>query len=140
MLSNATLIPCNDTTSGLQTLELLRDALTNFSETFYDCPEQCETLSFKLDLTGSHKNKMSIIKSSEFQSLVSNTQVMLAFEYENTFVKQEVESLFYDDSSVFSTAGGFLGLALGFSCLSTLKCLLKVIEKRPTKYDLFGQK
>lgn len=140
MLKNTTLSPCNDSESGLQTMQLLQEALTNFSETYYACPEECETATFDVEWTASHKNKLSLVKDSESQDLISNTDVLVAFEYKHTFIKEEIESLFYDDGSIFSTAGGFLGLALGFSCLSTLKCLLKFIEKRPSKYDLFGQK
>jgi len=137
-LINSSLSLCENITSGLMTLKRLQEALSNFSQTVFSCEDECESTSFEIEWATSHKNKLSVVQNIGLQGqAASPKEVLIAFEYKNTLTKEDVETYFYDDSSIFATAGGFLGLALGFSFLSTLKCLLKFIEEKPFRNIIY---
>ena len=59
---------------------------------------------------------------------------LLSFAYEYLEVEEKVESYVYDLGAFLAIVGGNLGLALGFSCLSMLLSLLKILYRwKPRK-------
>jgi len=49
-----------------------------------------------------------------------NSSFLLGIRYSSAVVESEDETLVYDAGNFLTAAGGYLGLCLGFSCLSLL--------------------
>lgn len=58
----------------------------------------------------------------------------LAFFWDALDVEEHHESLTYDLSAFLAAAGGNLGLALGYSCLSALVCLIEIVFRKLNPY------
>ena len=59
--------------------------------------------------------------------------VGIQLSYETLIVEEHVQSYVYDFTNFVSSAGGNLGLFLGFSCLSTIFGLISFAKKHHTK-------
>lgn len=129
LLDSSKLTPCQNSSSGIRTIQLLQNALQAFEKTSYNCEWDCTLESFEVSWFSYHKNKFSIIDPNNYKNANGTGKVQVVFEYKNTFIEEEMELLFYDDNNFLATTGGFLGLAFGFSCLNCLKYLLQSIEK-----------
>jgi len=101
-----------------------------FGETHFGCQPDCAFTFYDITWFSSHLNKYSIIDPLRIKDDPTNLMIGIAFEYKDTFTKLEIENLFYDDSNMLATVGGFLGIALGFSCLDFLIIILRWIETR----------
>ena len=62
---------------------------------------------------------------------------LLYFYYNSFLVKEEIETLVYDLVGVLAAAGGYLGLCLGFSCLTLFMSLLDWMEIKLRKWKQF---
>ena len=62
----------------------------------------------------------------------------MIFYYNTLHVEELTESLVFDTDSFLATAGGNLGLFLGFSCMSVLFALVKVIKRFYLKKKCVG--
>ena len=60
----------------------------------------------------------------------------LYFYYNSILVEERTETLIYDLVDVFAAAGGYLGLCLGFSCLTLLVTLIEWMEARVRNWKM----
>ena len=73
---------------------------------------------------------------SDYASLL-NTSTALGFSYQTLAVEYHMETYIYDIGSFLSSAGGNLGLLLGFSFFTMLLGLINLIKRALIKkYDV----
>lgn len=128
MLNSSTMNYCSDNESAMNATALLTQALFNFTKTNFQCLRECSNVLYINDLSQYHENKLW--KKNQFINVSSKSASIIAFSYVYISEKKLVETFFYDFSSMLGTAGGFLSLALGFSCLCSMKIMLRLFEKR----------
>ena len=87
----------------------------------------CKRTSFDINLNLYHKN--SVIDPFDEFHYNSRDIFMLRFYYDSINVEERVVTLVYDLSSFLAAAGGNIGLALGFSCLSLLLSSIRLITE-----------
>ena len=92
---------------------ILRKILYNQTST--KCIKPCHTSSYEISLRKVHKNAVFLSGQRE---LITNDKYGLVFIYEEFMVQTREEYLVMDEDTLVSTIGGFLGLFLGWSCLS----------------------
>ena len=113
---------CSDKKSALETeltaSEIFLDLITNTSS--FGCPMPCEQISYKVDSIYYHRNNKIIVEGKFFSLFIA---------YSTLMVEERIETLNYDIASFLATAGGYLGLMLGFSCLSLLLTALAGLKK-----------
>jgi len=131
MLANSTLTNCIDLEMAIQATDILTLALYIFVKTNFDCLSECDNLLYSAEVSNFHINKLWM--KDVFSNTSTNSVALDVFSYTYISEQQFVETLFYDTSSVLGAAGGILSLALGFSCLSSLKAILSFVEKKLTK-------
>jgi hypothetical protein len=109
---------CKDFESAVTTRETVGRIISTLLEntSAYNCPPPCQIVSYHLNSISYHKN--SLLKNYYSQN---NEDYFLMTIYYNTLVIEErTETLLYDATGMLASAGGNLGLMLGFSCLSLL--------------------
>ncbi len=132
LMKNSTLPPCKNTT-GEEVFDkfiYLFDYFAQDSNTL-GCPAPCKQISYKLSVEYYHENTWSY---ETYPTDTSEAYFPIKYYYDTLNVEQRIESLDYDFGSFLVSAGGNLGLFLGFSCLSVLlaliKCLKAVLKKK----------
>jgi hypothetical protein len=68
------------------------------------------------------------------RELADEESYILMFYFESLDVEESVEDLAYDLSAFLAAAGGNLGLALGFSCLSIILGSVNFLFELISKY------
>ena len=114
----ASIEECKDYKSAKNTREIIGGKiLALFSNTSaYNCPTPCKTVSYNLNSIYYHKN--SLLK--EYYDHEDGEHFLLAIYYNTLVVEERTETLIYDATGMLASAGGNLGLMLGFSCLSII--------------------
>ena len=90
-----------------------------------ECIRPCTTTTYKIDLKYSHENSWTLF-NNDLRN-VSNV-FRIFFFYQTLTVEEKIETLLYDVGGLMATAGGNLGLCLGFSCLSILYAAISWIS------------
>ena len=88
----------------------------------YGCTVPCTTTSYHHDIQ--YDSRMRVRNENK------KGYFELSIYYYNLDVEERTETLIYDLSSFLSSAGGNLGLLMGFSCLSVLLSLIKLIASK----------
>jgi hypothetical protein len=83
----------------------------------FGCPVPCRQLTYKIAVEQYHENNYMLVgnmmeESKNYYTLMVNNP--------SATVEEQIESLEYDLVDLLASAGGNLGLLLGFSCLSVL--------------------
>ena len=132
LMINSTLPACN-MTAGNATFEKFNNLFDNFAQdsNSLGCPAPCKQISYKLSVEYYHENTWFY---ETYPYDTSEAYFPLKYYYDTLNVEQRIESLDYDFGNFLVSAGGNLGLFLGFSCLSVLlaliKCLKAVLKKK----------
>jgi hypothetical protein len=101
--------------------EMSYDFLTN--EHFYGCQMPCTKISYKTFAKHYHKSNWF-----NFESKFSDGNTfILGLAFSSLDVESRVETLVYDTGSMLAAAGGYLGLFLGFSCLTCLTSFVDLL-------------
>jgi hypothetical protein len=92
----------------------------------YDCPVPCTQTWYKVTLEYYHENNVLMPEAIDKLSEGHFTFI----PYYSTFtIEEEIEKLEYDIGSLLVSAGGNLGLFLGFSCLSVLFFVIEWLQR-----------
>ena len=67
--------------------------------------------------------------NNRFDEGLLKNGVCFSFSYDTLLVEEKIETLVYDIGSFLASAGGNLGLFLGFSCLSVLIAAVEALQK-----------
>jgi hypothetical protein len=92
----------------------------------FGCPTPCKQTSYKITRNYSHKNTWPY---TDDEGGNKETCFTLMFYFSTHDIQQEIENLDYDFGNFLVSAGGNLGLFLGFSCLSVLFAFIKFVKK-----------
>ena len=118
--TNTTLKECNDSSEALNVywlyIDLLADFITDPSK--FGCPIPCRQTSYQIKINYYHKNNV-ILRQQQLETNSSGHFNLFVY-YSSFTVEEKIESLEYDLANLLVSAGGNLGLFLGFSCLSVL--------------------
>ena len=88
----------------------------------FGCPVPCTTISYHSNIQYyGRPNEIYANKLGHFN---------LSVFYDNLAVEERTETLIYDLSNFLSAAGGNLGLLMGFSCLSVLLAIIKLLTDK----------
>ena len=93
----------------------------------YGCPVPCQHLYYRLKPNYYHKNNAHLPAS---MANISDGLILLYLYWSYLPVEETIESLEYDLTNFLVSAGGNLGLFLGFSCLSVFFGIIDRICKR----------
>jgi hypothetical protein len=126
---------CSNHSSAAESYKIMFDFGTQFVQNTekFGCPKPCNSSSFSVDLNFGHLN--SIVDPFSEYDVDINKNYILMFFFQTLDVTEQVETLAYDLSAFLAAAGGNLGLALGFSCLSILLGLLNYLSKLILHYN-----
>ena len=132
--ANSTLRECNNVEEAIKMywkfVEYHGTFVTN--SWHYNCPVPCKQKSYKLKLDFYHKS--SALLPQSLSAIDSEELFTLNIFYSPFTVEEKIESLEYDFANVLVSAGGNLGLFLGFSCLTVM---FKAIEWLQAKYEMY---
>ncbi len=81
-------------------------------------------INYNLDVRYFHENTMDEKSNNDEPNFT------LYFYPGSSYIEERVESLVYDSAGVLTSAGGNLGLMLGFSCLSVLFAVINWIKSK----------
>ena len=104
----------------------------------FGCPVPCKQLTYKILIEHYHKNNYMLDgnmmqESKHYYTLMVNNP--------SATVEEQIESLEYDLVDLLASAGGNLGLLLGFSCLSVLFSAINfattVVSKNCNKFKFY---
>ena len=126
LLDKSALPPCKNVSAGNETYYNFSTLFSSFAENpdTLGCPVPCKQVIYKLSVEYYQKNNWPL------NILEDNVTIFLLRYYYGTLnVEQQIESLDYDFGSFLVSAGGNLGLFLGFSCLSVLFAIIKCLKK-----------
>lgn len=114
--------PCQNEEIAKEMFQLFSSYLTNFirNPSKYQCTLPCKQCMYLTTIDYYHKNIMG--HHHEEKGFFR-----LAIQYTSLNVEERIENLEYDIGNLLVSAGGNLGLFLGFSCLSLLFSVLNVI-------------
>jgi hypothetical protein len=101
----------------------------------FGCPTPCNTSFFELVV--GHTKVNSFIDPSNRYNIVGSQIYILGFSFTSLDIEEQSIILLYDIGMLLSSAGGNLGLALGFSCLSILLNLVEVLGRCQCFYKMF---
>ena len=125
---------CNNFSSAAETFDKMIDITLSFTQNTgqLGCPLPCNELEYSISHKSFHVN--SCIDPFKRMKFDFEKNYLLSFAYEYLEVEEKVESYVYDLGAFLAIVGGNLGLALGFSCLSMLLSLLKILYRwKPRK-------
>ena len=113
---------CYDERCALETANITWDIFLDLvkNTSSFGCPMPCEQISYKVDSIYYHKNNKVLVEGKFFSLFIA---------YSTLMVEERIETLNYDIASFLATAGGYLGLMLGFSFLSLLLTALAGLKK-----------
>ena len=126
---NSTMPECSNRDDADRAYWEFNGLLTKFTPKLwkYGCPVPCQQIYYQLKLDYYHKNNTHLPASMENIS----DEYILFYPYWSYFPEEErIESLEYDLTSLLVSAGGNLGLFLGFSCLSVFFGIIDWIRAR----------
>ena len=135
MLGNGShLKACPDLDSAIKTANYYQDLTYGAEKASWisACQIPCQQTSYNIKLRYFQETSMIDIIRNQTKSF-NGFAVLLSFGYETMFIEEHVENLVYDIGSFLAAAGGNLGLFLGFSFLSVLLSLIKLLKKITTK-------
>ena len=92
------------------------------------CPPGCNQTSYSLKITQFHTNNW-IESGNEHVEEIMKAAVRFALAYEDFVIEEQIETLVYDIGNFLAAVGGNLGLFLGFSCLTMLLGILKIVKR-----------
>ena len=92
------------------------------------CPIPCKQRSYDVTLRKYHTNTWVVYDDQPLAD-ISETGVALSLSYESLIVEERIETLVYDIGNFLSAVGGNLGLFLGFSCLTMMLGVLRIVKK-----------
>jgi len=101
----------------------------------FGCPTPCNTSFFELVI--GHIKVNSLIDPINKYNIVGSQSYLLGFSFTTLDIEEQSIILLYDIGMLLSSAGGNLGLALGFSCLSILLNLVEVLARCQCFYKMF---
>ena len=131
------IIPANSTMKECQVEDDLAEnyywEYVNYLERFlsspweYNCPIPCKQTTYKIKLNYYHKNNARL----PFGLNHNLKGHFVLYIFYATFDKEErIESLEYDMANLLVSAGGNLGLFLGFSCLSAMFMVIEWFQAK----------
>ena len=91
----------------------------------FGCPVPCKQISYALNLNYFHKN--TIVLPSFFAG--KENSFFLSTSYSTFDVEERIENLEYDLENLLVSAGGNLGLFLGFSCMSLFFIIIDFVQR-----------
>ena len=130
---NSTMKECKNTKEA----ENVYWKLVSYLETFisdsnkYGCPVPCRQTSYKVKMEYFHKN--NALLSPEYGNLPEG-HFTIHSSFLTFSVEEKIESLEYDLPNLLVSAGGNLGLFLGFSCLSVMFAIIEWLKTKCSKY------
>ena len=109
---------CKDYETAVKTRTKIGDIISALlaNSSSYNCPPPCQIVSYSMSPINYHNN--SLLK--EYYNLVDGEHFLLSLYYNTLVIEKRTETLLYDVAGMLASAGGNLGLMLGFSCLSLL--------------------
>jgi len=121
---------CQDKTSAAKTISEFSNLIynTNREKWSLACPPPCTQKSYSVNLKKYHTNSWIEFDAKQPGKDVSKYIAALTMSYETFVVEEQVETLVYDAGNFLAAVGGNLGLFLGFSCLTMLLGILKVVK------------
>ena len=96
------------------------------------CPVPCSQQSFDVKINLFHKNSFIDVLEA-YPSDVLDSKAFISIFYSSVLVETRVETYLYDLGNFLTSAGGNLGLLLGFSCLSLLFAFLHCLKRNLKK-------
>lgn len=123
---------CRDKASAGQTLTEFTNVMyyENRAKWASACPPPCTQKSYSVDVKKYHANSW-IDYDNQLGDLISKSAVGLSMAFETFSVEEQVEALVYDAGNFLAAVGGNLGLFLGFSCLTMLLGIFKIVQNIP---------
>ena len=109
-------------------IEVSYDFLKNKIATH--CQPPCKRKSYKTSAKQYHKNSWNDFSNQSTEEDLFYLQ--MAFSSLN--VESEVQTLVYDTGNMLAAAGGYLGLFLGFSCLTCLTSCIDIFAHYICKF------
>ena len=118
---------CSDLPAANRSYWIYNDYMKLFVERPWDfgCLPPCRSVTYKISLDYYHANNDL---ETDDVSDISPESFVLFSGYLSNMVVEEIESLEHDVGSLLVSAGGNLGLFLGFSVLSILYLVLKKVK------------
>ncbi len=92
------------------------------------CPVPCRQQSFDVKVDFFDKNSFIDVEGTYPQNVLDST-VFVSICYSSILIETRVETYLYDLGNFLTSAGGNLGLLLGFSCLSVFFVILKCLQR-----------
>ena len=105
-------------------LQLLRNELYDNETISTKCIKPCQTVSYEVSIQKLHQN----VKLLSGQDYNETNMYALRFVYDEFLVNTKQEYFVMNKDSLMSTIGGFLGLFLGWSCLSIVDWLIQKLK------------
>ena len=127
ILGNETsLVECANITAALETYTKYIELSYNFIKRVQveECQVPCLTKSYNMQLK--HHHNTTWIDKKAFNG---KDEFYLAIAYSSLNIESRIESLVFDVGSLLAAAGGNLGLALGFSCLTCIWAVIEILEQ-----------
>jgi hypothetical protein len=129
------IIPKNATMQECSNTDIAHDAYLSYSQYLnefvtqpwkYGCQVPCRQTHYRIMLEYYHKNNAIL-----FKDMIKFGEGHFTFLpiYSTFMIEEEIEKLEYDFGSLLVSAGGNLGLFLGFSCLSVLFFVIEWFQK-----------
>jgi hypothetical protein len=120
---------CQDIESASKTISEFTDLVfySNKDKWIAACPPECTQKSYLLEVRKFHKNNW--IQNGNEPGNFSKSAVGFMLAYENFVIEEQIETLVYDAGNFLAAVGGNLGLFLGFSCLTMLLGILKIVKR-----------
>ena len=92
----------------------------------YDCPVPCKQTAYQVKLKYYHKNN-----ARYFDATNKSKDHFTLYSFYPTFdVEEKIETLEYDLANLLVSAGGNLGLFLGFSCFSVMLSVINWLQAK----------
>ena len=86
------------------------------------------TTTYSLNLKYYHENSESPFSQGSEKTTDARRSFVLFYYFNSLLLEERIETLVFDLGDFFSSAGGNLGLFLGFSCLSVLFSFISGIK------------
>ena len=93
---------------------------------YFGCPIPCEQTRYTSKISYFHNNSWIGIDSNGKKDKIYNNFILMV-SYNSLIVEERIETYLYDIETLFTSAGGNLGLFLGFSCLSAFVFIMKIL-------------
>jgi hypothetical protein len=119
---------CSNQTLAADTYKKYKETTMNFLRYSVRCPVPCRQQSFDVKVDFFDKNSFIDVDDTYPQNVLDST-VFVSICYSSILIETRVETYLYDLGNFLTSAGGNLGLLLGFSCLSVFFILLKCLKR-----------